>query len=106
MNRTPIRVFAQFKGLSEQGARELSDHYEHDLCDFSQGELEFEYEGPYFMAEDFVELARNHLLEQGQGWVDVIDNLDWTVTRYHVLPGGATHKTLPIDSVLEQYHQE
>lgn len=95
------RVYGQVWGLTEELFEGIADETPFETADFEEGVLVLEHEGCWIDVESAVEDIASILPEGGEGYVDFIDNLDWTVTRYVIFPGGYESETYSCDDILE-----
>jgi len=95
------RVYGQVWGLTEELFEKIAEDAPFDTVDFEDGVLVLEHEGGWVDVESAVEDIASVLPEGGEGHVDFIDNLDWTITRYVLFPNGYESETFGCDDVLE-----
>lgn len=95
------RVYGQVWGLTEELFERIAAESPFETAVFEEGVLVLEHEGGWIDVESAVEDIVQALPEGGEGNVDLIDNLDWTVTRYVLFPGGYESETYSCDDVLE-----
>lgn len=95
------RVYVQVWGLGEEQTKTLMADSPFETAVIQDGALVMEHEGGWIDVEATVKDLAAILPEGGEGYVDLIDNQDWTVTRYAIFSGRYDAVTYSCDDVLE-----
>jgi len=104
--RSDYRVYGQVWGLSEEAAGRLAVELPFSSALFEDGVLVLEHEGGWIDVEEAARGIAEALPEGGEANVDLIDNVDWTVTRYAIYPGRCESETYNADDILEHTKNE
>jgi hypothetical protein len=101
-----VRVYGDFHRITPDIFEKLKDHIPFEQVEYDGDVLRVDHEGVYLMIDDFIEMVRDLLPENGYGHVEYIDHLDWIVTRYTIKPGKIEEKIVLIDNVLDAHMRE
>lgn len=95
------RIYGTVRGIPEERAARLMAELPFEGVSYTNGVLDIDHEGVWVDVEAALDLIVNCVGEDGRGGVDVIDNLEWQITRYTLRPGGYSSRTLDLDNVLD-----
>lgn len=95
------RIYGTVWGIPPEGAARLKAELPFEGVSYTNGVLDIDHEGVWVDVEAALDLLVNRMGEDGRGGVDVIDNLEWQITRYTLRPGGYSSKTMDLDNVLD-----
>jgi hypothetical protein len=101
-----VRVYGDFHRISPDIYEQLKGAIPFDQVEYDGDVLRVDHEGPYLYIDDFLELIRDLLPENGYGHVEYIDEVDWEVTRYTIKPGDIQSKVVKIDNVVDAHQKE
>ncbi len=104
--RSGYRVYGQVWGLDAALAERLGAALPFAEASFEDGVLVLEHEGGWIDVEEAAGEIASALPPGGEANVDLIDNVDWTVTRYAIYPGGYDSETYNADDILEHTKNE
>ncbi len=97
-----MRAYGDFHGLAARDAELLAGSSPFQKAVFQNGVLSVDYEGCYIDVEPFLDQAARLLAPGGWGKLDVIDQLDWRLTRYSVENGTWSAKSVHGDQAVER----
>jgi hypothetical protein len=106
MRDAPCKIYGHLKGLAPGAAGELAGLLPQGALRPVGDVLAVEYEGDWTDPGPFLDRAQDLLQPGGDGKVDVIDTLDWTLTRHVLAPGSRSSRTASLDQSLEKYAHE
>ncbi|QJT10426.1 hypothetical protein [Oceanidesulfovibrio marinus] len=111
MSHEEIRVYGYVKGLPSEGYIALlngleGSMFQMDCLEHEGDTLNVEYEGPFFLIDDFLEALLPLLPDTAEGRIDYIDHHAWEMVRYTIEGREVRPKNINLNSVLEKYHQE
>lgn len=95
------RIYGTVKGIPATAWDRLAAELPFEGVSYTNGLLDIDHEGAWVDVESALDLISAVMLEGGWGGVDVIDNLDWQITRYTLTPGGYSSRTFDLDNVME-----
>jgi len=101
-----VRVYGDFHRITPEIYEKLKDSIPFDQVEYDGDVLRVDHEGVYLMIDDFIEMVRDLLPENGYGHVEYIDHLDWVVTRYSIKPGKIEEKRIAVDNVLDAHMRD
>ena len=101
-----VRVYGDFHRVNKEMYDQLMGICPFDQVEYDGDVLRVDHEGVYLMVDDFMEMVRDLLPENGYGHVEFIDHLDWVVTRYTIKPGKIEEKKVPVDNVLDAHMRD
>ena len=96
-----MRSYGDFHGLSEADYQAVKDDIPHPQVRYENGVLSVDHEGEFLFVDDFLERMAELLGPDGWGKLDVIDHVDWTMTRYVIENGSITSHDISLNEVLE-----
>jgi len=97
-----VRAYGDFHGLTAGDAERLQAASPFQKAVFRDGVLSVDYEGCYIDVEPFLDAVAKLLGPGGWGKLDVIDQLEWTLTRYSVQDGAWSAKSVHGDQAVER----
>ncbi len=95
------RIYGRIRGIGPDVGQALAAEAPFDMVKVEEDGLSFEHEGRFVDTEGFVSLAVTLLPEGADGDVDVIDEPEWTITRYALRAGAFEVVRHGLDDVLE-----
>lgn len=110
MSHEEIRVYGYVKGLSSESfialMNGLGPLFQENSFRHEDRTLSVEFEGAYFLVDDFLETLLPLLSDDAEGKIDYIDHHAWEMTRYTIHGQELASKRVDLNTVLEKYHQE
>lgn len=101
-----VRVYGDFHRITPEIFERIKNDIPFEDIEYDGDVLRVDHEGVYLMVDDFIELIRDVLPENGYGHVEFIDNLEWEVTRYVITPGKIVEKKVKVDNVLDAHMRD
>jgi hypothetical protein len=101
-----VRVYADVHGLSPEAFEEIRHSMPFNQVVYKDTILNVDFEGHYIDVEPFLADIARLLSPGGWGKLDYIDQIDYALTRYSILPGEYKHVDVHVDSVVEGVNQE
>lgn len=99
--KADIRVFGELIGLDDTS---IGIELPFDSVRHEDGKLVFEHEGLLFEEiEDTLKRMQQALARHGSGWVDIIDNRAWTLSRYSLTRSELNVQHHRVDDYLDRY---
>ncbi len=95
------RIYGTVRGIPEGKAARLKAELPFEGVSYTNGVLDIDHEGVWVDVETALDLIVHCMGEDGRGGVDVIDNLEWQITRYTLKQGGYSSRTMDLDNVLD-----
>ncbi|TVM16365.1 hypothetical protein DPQ33_12125 [Oceanidesulfovibrio indonesiensis] len=110
MSHEEIRVYGYVKGLPSESfialMNGLGPLFQEESFRHEGRTLNVEFEGAFFLIEDFLEALLPLLSSDAEGKIDYIDHHAWEMTRYTINGQELASKRVDLNTVLEKYHQE
>ena len=99
--KADIRVFGELIGLDDTS---IGIELPFDSVRHEDDKLVFEHEGLLFEEiEDTLKRMQKALGPHGSGWVDIIDNRAWTLSRYSLTRSQLEVQHHRVDDYLDRY---
>ncbi|EPR42673.1 hypothetical protein dsx2_2590 [Desulfovibrio sp. X2] len=95
------RIYGTVKGIPAEALARLRAELPFDSVGYTNGLLDIDHEGPWVDVDAALDLLVAVMEEGGWGGLDVIDNLEWQITRYTLRPGGYSSKSFDLDNVMD-----
>lgn len=97
-----VRAYGDFHGLTAKDAEQLGKGSPFQKAVFQDGVFSVDYEGCYIEVEPFLDAVAGLLAPGGWGKLDVIDQIEWTLTRYSVQDGAWSARSVHGDQAVER----
>jgi len=101
-----VRVYADIRGLTPEAYEEIRGSMPFNKAVYKDGLLNVDFEGHYIDVEPFLIDVARLLSPGGWGKLDYIDQIDYALTRYVIVPGSYKAQEVLVDNVVEGVHQE
>ncbi|MFW5735417.1 MAG: hypothetical protein ACOCWR_10180 [Oceanidesulfovibrio sp.] len=110
MAHEEIRVYGYVMGVTSESFTALLDSlgplFQEESFHHEGETLNVEFEGSYFLIDEFLETLLPLLPAEAEGKIDYIDHHAWEMVRYTLLGQEVASKRVDLNTVLEKYHQE
>lgn len=110
MQKRHQELLGDVDGLSPEAVESLAAVLPDDgSVTYADGRLHFEYEAPWIFAEDIVEAIAQALPRddpEAGGRLNLVDNEEFTLTRYIIRPGEWTTKSASLNDMLDKWARE
>lgn len=97
-----VRAYGDFYGLTSKDVEQLGNGSPFQKVIFRDGMLSVDYEGCYIDVEPFLDAVAGLLTPGGWGKLDVIDQIEWTLTRYSVQDRAWSARSVHGDQAVER----
>ncbi|BBD08106.1 uncharacterized protein DFE_1380 [Desulfovibrio ferrophilus] len=101
--RRGIRIFGEFRGVSEEAFGKLDELLDFDEVGYDEGVVVIEHDGHYEGIEDVVLWVMDAMDDGFESNLDVIDHEENILTRFVIEADGFRSKQLNIDDVVQAY---